>query len=309
MRWGFHFPPYVPVHVRQAKAEREAAKQAKKGVRLSPVKIEGNTIARTFWGKAWCVHLESFSDYSNRLPRGRTYVRNGSVIDLQIKRGSIEAQVMGSSLYRITIEIDALPNPRWKSIKGESAGKIDSLVELLQGRLSDAVMRLITDRDRGIFPGPREIRMRCSCPDSAGLCKHLAAVLYGVGARFDTEPSLLFLLRGADHLELITSAASAAAPAGPSAAALDDDALADVFGIDISAGADVSALVAERPAEYVAAKPGASARKRGGKSASDKAKAPPKGKTTEPPQRRPKAPTKAKAKVKTKVKLPKRPTK
>lgn len=238
MSWNF-YRPYVSVAQRRANAVKHAQKLAKKGQTLAPVKIEGRTIARTFWGQAWCRHLESYGDYANRLPRGRTYVRNGSVIDLQIAPGKITATVMGSEIYRGTITILPLKSNRWKTIKADCAGKIDSLVGLLQGRLSDAVMKVITDRERGLFPAPAEIRLECSCPDWADLCKHHAAVLYGVGARLDARPELLFVLRGVDHLELIAAAADApalaAARAGTDAGVngLDTAQLAEVFGIEI----------------------------------------------------------------------------
>lgn len=235
MSWNWNYRPYVPVAERRAKAERHAQALLKKGARLSPVTIEGRTLARTFWGQAWCRHLESFSDYANRLPRGRTYVRNGSVLDLQIEPGTIKAQVMGSRLYHGTVSVAPLKPARWKAIKAECAGKIDSLVGLLQGRLSDAVMRVITDREHGLFPQPSEIKLACSCPDWADLCKHLAAVLYGVGARLDTQPELLFLLRGVDHLELIGAAADSPAltRAGAGDGAMDAEQLSNVFGIEI----------------------------------------------------------------------------
>lgn len=232
MSW-FSYRPYVSVAERRALAAKEAAKMAKKGIAFTPVEIKGRAIATTFWGKAWCKHLESFSDYENRLPRGRTYVRNGSVIDLKIEPAKITAQVMGSSLYKQTISITPIAGGRWKSIKDACSGRIDSLVELLQGRLSDAVMAVITDRDCGMFPLPSEIKMDCNCPDWAGLCKHLAAVLYGVGARFDHQPELLFTLRQADHGELITEAVSSQAIHATGTAGLDAASLADVFGIDI----------------------------------------------------------------------------
>jgi len=251
MSWEWGYRPYVSVAERRAKAERHARTRLKKGERLAPVRIEGRTIARTFWGQAWCRHLESFSDYANRLPRGRTYVRNGSVLDLQIEPGKIKAQIMGSRLYHGTVTIAPLAPAQWKAIKAECAGRIDSLVGLLQGRLSDAVMRVITDREKGLFPQPSEIKLACSCPDWADLCKHLAAVLYGVGARLDTHPELLFLLRGVDHLELIGAAADSPAltQAGTDDGAMAADQLSDVFGIDIEPVAKVAA-----PSEPASAK-------------------------------------------------------
>ena len=210
MGWYYDYKPYVPVAKRRAQAAREVAKRVKKGQAVSPVVIEGRAIVSTFWGKAWCTNLESYSDFENRLPRGRTYVRNGSVVDLKIEKGRIKALVSGSELYTIQIDIAALPEAAWQALKKQCAGKIGSLVELLQGKLSNAVMEAVTDRDEGLFPKPKEIKMRCSCPDYAGMCKHLAAVMYGVGNRLDSSPELLFELRGVDHQELIEQAIPAA---------------------------------------------------------------------------------------------------
>lgn len=236
------FAPYVPVAQRRAQAEKAAAKAAKNGSGWAGVTITGKKIATTFWGKAWCDHLESYSDYENRLPRGRTYVRNGSVVDLQITAGLITARVQGSSLYEESIKIKPLAPARWVAIKAACVGKITSLVGLLQGRLPDEVLRVITDRASGLFPAPNEIELDCSCPDSASLCKHLAAVLYGVGARLDSRPELLFLLRGVDHQELVAEALSAVSRSSVLAsdsvtASLADADLADVFGIDIGGAA------------------------------------------------------------------------
>ncbi len=228
----YAWKPYVPVAARRAQAAKKAAKLEKSGRKLAPARVEGRAIAKTFWGKAWCQHIESFSDYENRLPRGRTYARNGSILDLQITKGAISALVMGSELYELNFTIKPLEKSRWTAIKSRSTGQIDSLVELLQGRFSDAVMRVITDRDSGLFPSPKEIKKTCSCPDWAGLCKHLAAVLYGIGARLDEKPELLFLLRGVDHIELLEGAPAGKTKTGPGT--LDSGDLADVFGIEIS---------------------------------------------------------------------------
>lgn len=225
--------PYVPVGARRAQGMKKAAALVKSGRALDPVVIEGRTIASTFWGKAWCNHMESFSDFSNRLPRGRSYARNGSVLDLQIRPGKVSALVMGSSLYKIEFSIDPLPPKKWKAIKGKCAGQIDSLVELLRGKFSDGVMRIITDSADGIFPKPAEINKSCSCPDWADLCKHLAAVLYGIGARLDSRPELLFLLRDVDHTELLESVGTGTAKT--TKGGMDEADLADVFGIEIEA--------------------------------------------------------------------------
>ncbi len=246
----YGFAPYVPVAERRAKALAAAKKATKGGTPFSPVNIEGRLIAKTFWGKAWCEHLESYSDYENRLPRGRTYVRNGSVIDLQIAPGKITAKVSGSELYTETIEIKPLAPERWEAIKQKCAGRIDSLVDLLKGKLSDAVMQIITDREHGLFPAPAEIKKKCSCPDVADLCKHLAAVLYGVGARLDTHPQLLFTLRGVDHNDLLAAAAAGVAQIGADTvegSTLTGENLADVFGIEIDTTSPAPASASPPP--------------------------------------------------------------
>lgn len=230
--WGYR--PYVPVAQRRANALREVKRLAAKGKQVAPVEIAGRAIAATFWGKAWCDNLESYSDFENRLPRGRTYARNGSVVDLQIEPGKITSMVSGSSLYRITIQIRPLAAVRWKRLKEQCGAGIGSLVELLQGRLSSSVMSVVTSRDCGLFPAPAEIEMSCSCPDWAGMCKHLAATLYGVGNRLDHQPELLFKLRQVDHLELIAAAGkSAPRTQAGGKKILASDQLADVFGIEL----------------------------------------------------------------------------
>jgi uncharacterized Zn finger protein len=232
----YSFRPYVPVAKRRAQAAREVANRRKKGQAVAPVVIEGRTIATTFWGKAWCENLESYSDYENRLPRGRSYVRNGSVVDLQIQPGKITALVSGSELYKITITIAAVPAARWHGIKTRCAGQIGSLVELLQGRLSQGVMDIVTARNGGLFPKPSEIELKCSCPDWAGMCKHVAAAMYGVGARLDRQPELLFLLRKVDHLQLIEEAVPRAIGKKPRTGkkTLGASEVASVFGIEFA---------------------------------------------------------------------------
>jgi uncharacterized Zn finger protein len=230
----WRFKPYVSVAKRRANALRQVKKLAKKGQKASPVEIAGRTITSTFWGKAWCDNLESYSDFSNRLPRGRTYVRNGSVVDLKIEPGKVTSLVSGSSLYRITIKIKPLTTRCWRNVKSQCGGQIGSLVELLQGKLSKSVMEIVTRRDGGMFPEPKEIEMSCSCPDWAGMCKHVAATLYGVGNRLDHQPELLFKLRQVDHLELIAQAASPTTkPAAVRKKTIAADQLADVFGIEL----------------------------------------------------------------------------
>src|SRR5713101_1769759 len=202
----FPWKPYIPAAARRLTADRTVAKMQRKGQMLSPVAASRGAIAKSFWGKAWCQNLERYSDYSNRLPRGRTYLRNGSVIDLKIAPGEVTAQVMGSSLYRITVSIREVAGTHWQAIARDCARSIDTLVELLQGQLSTSVMERITRPGTGLFPSPTEISFSCSCPDSAAMCKHVAATLYGIGARLDVQPELLFGLRKVDATELIARA-------------------------------------------------------------------------------------------------------
>lgn len=229
--------PYVSVWARRRCAARDIARFAIKGRNVSPVVIDGRAIATTFWGKAWCANLERYSDFENRLPRGRSYVRNGSVVDLQIAPSAISARVRGSSLYRVQVNVAVLPEARWRAICGDCAGEIDSLVELLQGRLSTAVITRICQDKAGLFPSPSEITFTCSCPDWASMCKHVAAVLYGIGARLDDQPDLLFVLRNVDQQDLIAEGGQRLPESRGKPAAgkvLDAADLSELFGIEIS---------------------------------------------------------------------------
>jgi uncharacterized Zn finger protein len=236
----FDWRPYVPVAEKRRQAERELAKLRKRGRPVAPVTIEGRAIATTFWGKSWCINLERYSDYASRLPRGRTYVRNGSVLDLKIARGEVAAMVAGSSLYHTKIAIAPVKAARWKAICRDCAGGIDSLVELLQGRLAKGIMDRVCREGDGLFPSPEEIKLSCSCPDWADMCKHVAAALYGVGARLDEKPELLFVLRGVDENELLAGAGRdlLEAKAAPnSAKLLDDGDVAALFGLEMAEAA------------------------------------------------------------------------
>ena len=228
LRSGRRTPP-------QGRAEID--KLRKRGHSIAPVTIEGRAIATTFWGKAWCTNLESYGDYESRLPRGRTYVRNCSVVDLQIGPLSIKARVSGSSIYTVTISIVAVSKLQWQSICSDCAGGIDSLVELLQGRFSKGVMERLCRQANGLFPKPSEIRFSCSCPDYASMCKHVAAVLYGVGARLDERPELLFRLRAVNENDLVANIDKALpmSKKGPAAEkVLETDDVSAIFGLDMA---------------------------------------------------------------------------
>jgi uncharacterized Zn finger protein len=237
MYYDYGWRPYVTVAERRRKAVREMEKLKKRGHPVSPVVIEGRTIAKTFWGKAWCDNLERYSDFANRLPRGRTYVRNGSVVDLQIGGGEVHAMVSGSEIYKVTVKVRPVSKTRWQSICTDCAGAIDSLVELLQGRFSKGVMERLCRQGSGLFPSPNEIQLSCSCPDWASMCKHVAAVLYGIGARLDKQPELLFKLHKVDEKELIAKAGKGL-PLGGKALApektLGSEDLSAIFGLEMA---------------------------------------------------------------------------
>lgn len=237
--WGWR--PYVTVAERKRKAAKKVEQLRKKGKILDPIRLEGRPITKTYWGKSWCENLESYSDFANRLPRGRTYIRNGSVIDLKIAAGSIEALVSGSEIYRVSINIAALARDKWQSIVKECSGKIDSLVELLKGKFSKSVMEIIARKEQGLFPCPNEIKMNCSCPDYADVCKHIAAVFYGIGVRFDINPELLFTLRQVDHNELIVTDGAVEAllkrDSEQPKKTFTGGELSDLFGIEVDMGA------------------------------------------------------------------------
>src|SRR5215211_442676 len=229
--------PYVPVAEKRRQAQRKLATLKKQRQSVTPVTIEGRTIAKSFWGQSWCSNLERYSDYENRLARGRTYLRSGLVVDLQIKKGEIAAMVAGSSLYKVKIAITPVTAVRWKSICRDCAGTVDSLVELLQGRLSKGVMDRVCREGDGLFPSPEEIKLSCSCPDWTDMCKHVAAALYGVGARLDERPQLLFVLRGVDESELLAGAGPdlARSKSAPNRAnVLGDSDVAALFGLEMA---------------------------------------------------------------------------
>lgn len=204
----YGFPEYVPVAERKRKALDAVRKLKKKNPDITPIIIEGKKLARTWWGKAWNDNLESYSDYANRIDRGRSYVRNGAVLDLKIEKGTVTALVQGSSSkpYKVDIAIRQIEDDLWGKIKKSCEGKIESLQELIDGKFPKALSELFTAKGNGLFPAPKEITLRCSCPDWAVMCKHVAAVLYGIGARLDENPALFFTLRNVNIEELITEA-------------------------------------------------------------------------------------------------------
>ncbi|MBW2591771.1 MAG: SWIM zinc finger family protein [Deltaproteobacteria bacterium] len=278
--WGF--PRYVTVAEKKAKAAKKLKQLKKKNPDIKPVTIEGRTIAKTWWGKSWNLNLERYADYSNRIGRGRSYVRHGAVLDLQIHSGRVDALVQGSGSrpYSVTIAIKPIHKKHWQNIKAACTDKLDSLQELLSGKFPKALADTFMAQGIGLFPSPKEIEFSCSCPDWAYMCKHVAAVLYGIGARLDEDPGLFFKLRKARIDDLVTEAVKESTSKllkktrkKPQRVIADTD-LADLFGIDMEGPADFGRkksktvkkikkprkaknnVVKEQKAKFTPAKPG-----------------------------------------------------
>jgi len=242
MGYWRHYPPYVSVAEKRAKAARKLKQLKKKNLDIKPVLIEGRrAIARSWWGKSWNGNLERYADYSNRIGRGRSYVRHGAVLDLQVNPGKVESLVQGSRSkpYSVNVKIKAVNKKIWQEIKAACGGKLDSLQELLAGKFPKALGEIFMAQGKGLFPSPKEIEFNCSCPDWAYMCKHVAATLYGIGTRLDEEPSLFFKLRKVKVKDLVTEAVEdktrkllKKAKKKTSRVIADSD-LADVFGIDM----------------------------------------------------------------------------
>lgn len=238
--WGY-YPPYVSVAEKRAKAAKKLKNLKKKNPDIKPILLEGSGIAKTWWGKSWNLNLERYADYSNRIGRGRSYVRHGAVLDLQINSGKVESLVQGtrSKPYSVSVKIKAVNKKIWKEIKSACEGRLDSLQELLAGKFPKALGEIFTIQGEGLFPSPKEIEFSCSCPDWAYMCKHVAATLYGIGTRLDEEPGLFFKLRKVKMEDLVTQAVEDKTrkllkkAKKKTARVIADSDLADVFGIDM----------------------------------------------------------------------------
>lgn len=244
--WGY--PKYVSVSQKMAKAEKKLKQLRKKMPGIRPVILTGSSLARTWWAKSWNNNLERYADYDNRIGRGRSYLRHGAVLDLKISPGRVTALVMGTAAnpYAITITIQPVAKSQWQTIKKQCQGHLQSLQDLLAGTFPKTLAEIFFTEDQGLFPAPQAIHFQCSCPDSASMCKHIAAALYGIGARFDEDPALFFTLRGVDSKDLLADAVQGSTDdllkktRKKTAKVLDDADLADLFGIDLDLQPDFS---------------------------------------------------------------------
>lgn len=234
-----YYPEYIPVAQKKVEVKKQIEKLKKKNTNLEPIIIEGKNIANTWWGKAWNKNLENYADYSNRISRGRSYVRMGAVLDLKIETGIVKALVQGSEKkpYEIEIRITALSNDKWDSILKLCNHKIDNLAELVEGKFPKELEEIFTLKGKGLFPTDKEIKFSCSCYDWADMCKHVTAVLYGIGARFDDDPTLFFKLRNIDFEVLLKKTIEQKMQSllknsdKKSNRVLDDDDISGLFGI------------------------------------------------------------------------------
>ena len=287
-RYYYGFPPYVSVAKKRATAERKLKELKKKNPNIQPVVIEGRSIASTWWGKSWNQNLERYADYSNRIGRGRSYVRHGAVLDLQIKPGEICALVQGSQArpYKVVISIEALGKSTWKRVRNATEGQLDSLAELLAGKFPKPLQELFFARDEGLFPAPKEIHFDCSCPDWASMCKHVAATLYGIGARLDERPSLFFDLRRIEMDDLITQAVKSTTRTllkkaeTKSSRVMEEADLTDVFDIQLDDDIDFTQRTPKRRGKQTAKAKSAKKAKSKKRVAAKPAKGPGSRKTT-----------------------------
>lgn len=217
------------------RVQREMAKRLKRGEVMEVLEVpQGNKkLVTTFWGKAWCDHLATYAEYEHRLPRGRSYLRQGKVYNLTIEPGLVSAVVAGSELYETKVRIRPLENEVWEALVAQCEGRVGSMLDLLAGKLGEGVLKVLTDPEGGMFPKAREIRFDCSCPDHADLCKHAAAMLYGVGVMLDTKPELFFTLRSVNAEELLSAGAKGVVKGLGGGSELEGEDLGALFGIEL----------------------------------------------------------------------------
>ncbi len=262
MSYWDRFPRYVSVAEKKAKAAKKLKQLSKKNPNLKPVILQGTAIACTWWGKAWNRNLERYADYHNRIGRGRSYVRHGAVLDLQIDSGEVLASVQGSqsSPYSVVISIKTLKKDIWQTIINQCQGMLESLRELINGSFPKTMAEIFTHKDSGMFPSPKEIKFSCSCPDWAGMCKHVAAALYGIGARLDESPALFFKMRNVEMGELIGQAISEhkqkllALASKKSSRIIEEANLSQTFGIELEHDLEVSSSVSSESAVSISSR-------------------------------------------------------
>jgi uncharacterized Zn finger protein len=192
------YPEHVPIEELRQRARAFTQRMLDSGRDLHPVQAEGRSVAKSFWGQAWCNKLERYSD--SALSKGRTYVRRGAVLDLTIAPGTIKAMVSGASLYEVALMVEPVSSEAWARVQRRSIGLIDSREDLHAGKISERVREVLFEE---LLPSRSQIHGLCTCPVGGDFCKHQAAALYGVGVRLDVDAEELFRLRQVDERMLI----------------------------------------------------------------------------------------------------------
>ncbi len=205
---------------------RLADLRADGALQLNPVHEKSRKLAKNAWGSAWMRQLAYCEQEGFSLAAGRSLLRHGCVLDVQVGRGTIDALVSGEELYEIHLKLAEPDEEKIEYLREQCGAHIDSLVALLDGKIDASVMQQLCDPEEGLLPLPYEWQMDCNCPDWNEPCPHAAAAIYAAGCLIDAEPRLLFTLRGIEPSTLCEV---------PSTAAADFDAtdLANTFGIDI----------------------------------------------------------------------------
>lgn len=208
-------------------AVERSAQLTAEGTELHPVGASSRKLAEHFWGSAWMRHLALCEAGGLCLSPGRTLLRHGCVLDLEIAPCSIRALVSAQELYEVALTLEPLDEEKRLALRTACAGNVGSLVALLEGQANDDLLHTLCDPENGLLPAPEDWHMSCTCPDWAEPCPHAAAAIYAAGVLIDRDPSLLFVLRALDPSALI------APPAVDTDAFLDPADLGQTFGIDI----------------------------------------------------------------------------
>jgi uncharacterized Zn finger protein len=164
------------------------------------------TFGGTWWGRAWVEAMEQRARLDpNRLPRGRTYARNGRVGKLAVAPGEVSAAVWGSRAtpYVVKVRVRVLRDEEWDRVLDAVAGRAAHTAALLDGELPPEVVADAAAAGVELLPGPGEVVPRCSCPDWAEPCKHAAAVVYLVADELDADPFALLWLRGRSRQDVL----------------------------------------------------------------------------------------------------------
>lgn len=203
-KYWSEFPAYQQpsAEMLREQAERSVKAAKKKGQKMEPaipVTGEDEEICQSWWGRAWCSNLMRYADFASRLERGRRYIRTGTVVDLKIRKGRVEARVQGTRKipYKVDIRISPFSEEKCQAVMAKCGRKIENMEDLVAGTFPEDLKDLFTE-EGGFFPTPAEISCICSCPDWAIMCKHVAAAMYGIGLRLDENPFYFFEMRGID---------------------------------------------------------------------------------------------------------------